>query len=275
MVFHWTALFFFALALGLHAWFIRKNRHLSRLVSVPVILLGFASLTWYLLVQGQNVGACPIGNPFEIISFIVWSSVFFYLIVSTTSAVNYLGFFTMGLATGLMALLQLVPSWNYAYDPATNNPSHVVGFHAALAIFSYGIFALLCLYGVMYLVQFHGIVNRRTSGFLSILPPLLRLERLQLWTLVAGVFVFSVSLFVGSFVWFHDLGTIPVFKLVFTLAVWVMYLGVLLGRITHRLLSSRFAWSVVLCFVLAMLALIPIDHARRDWVQGNSHTTEP
>lgn len=264
MIYHWIALLCFALAFILHWIFVRKNRHLSRFYSYPIMLLGFASLTSFLMQRGAIIGACPIGNPFEIITLIIWSSVFFYLIVSLAFSLNYLGFFTGGLATLILLILHTFPSLNYAYDVSDIHSSHIIGFHASLAVFSYGIFALLSLLALMYLIQFYGLTKRRAGSFFSLLPPLVKLESLQTWILASGVFVLSVALFVGSFSFLREIGEVPIYKLTATVFVWLVYSAVLFFKLLNRLVSARFAWMLMFGFVIALIALIPVDRARHE-----------
>lgn len=264
MVFHWIALLCFVAAFVLHWIFVKKKTYLSRRKSYPIICVGFASLTVFLLQRGMSIHACPIGNPFEIVTFIVWSSVFFYLTISLLFSVNYLGFFTAGLASIILLSVLLFPGLNYAYSPEDLHTSYIVGVHASLAVFSYGIFALLSLLGVMYLVQFYGLARHRVGSFFSILPPLVKLERLETWILSIGVFVLSVSLFIGSFSFFREIGDIPTYKLTATMFVWAFYTSVLFLKLIHRLVASRFAWMVLLGFVVALVALVPVDRARQE-----------
>ena len=267
MTYHWVALLGFATALLLHCLFIYRRRYLSRKYSLPPMLIGFASLTTFLVSKGLAIQACPIGNPFEIVTLIVWYSVFFYLILSLLYSINYLGFFTSVLSTVTLIVLHLLPSLNYSYNASDIHTSHIVGTHVALAVFSYGVFALLSLLALMYLVQFYGLASRKSGSFFSLLPPLVKLEKLEIWILAIGVFVLSCSLFIGSFSFFYDLGDVPIYKVTATVLLWLIYLVVLILRLLNRLVASRFAWLLVIGFVAALLALIPVDRARHERMQ--------
>jgi ABC-type uncharacterized transport system permease subunit len=264
MLSHWIAFVCFALTLLFHGAAIRRNRYLSRWFSMPLMLAGFVSLTAFLGERGRDMGACPIGNPFEILTLIVWTSVFFHLLVSAFRSLNYLGFFVSGFACLLLLPGYLFPFLDYAYDPAVHNHHHVVAMHASLAVFSYGLFLVLTLFSVMYLVQFYGLLRRRAAGFFSLLPSLMRLDRWMFYTLLASVFIFSVALFIGSFSWFSELGEVPKGKLVVTLLVWAFYALILFLRMRHRLVGARLSQALILAFLFALVALAPIDHARRD-----------
>ncbi len=261
---YWLAFSCFAAAFVLHLYFLKNKNYLSRRFSLPIMGTGFALLTIFMYSRGSAVGACPIGNPFEIIVFIFWTSLLIYLLVALFFSVNYLGFFSAGMIAVAMVLVRLFPALDYAYGEGHINSSAIVGMHASLAVFSYGVFALLSVLGIMYLVQFYGLSKRRTGSFFTFLPSLTQLEHLQTWVLSIGLFLLTLSLFVGSFIYLYDLGEVPHYKLSFTVLVWLMYFVFLVLRLLKRLFSSKYAWSVIIGFLVALLALIPVDRARHD-----------
>lgn len=264
MGYHLIALLCFAATFVMHWVFIRRKQYLSRRISLPLLGLGFLSITLFLVMRGRSIHACPIGNPYEIVTMMVWSSLFFFILISLFFRVNYFGFFTAGMATVTLAAIQLFPELNYAYQVNPADQSHVVGFHASLAVFSYGIFAVQALFALMYLLQFQGLARRRMGLFFSVLPPLLKLEKLQVGTLATGVFVLSVSLFMGSFSIFHGYGAIPVYKLGATVMVWIVYAVILGLYLCKRLVSANFSRASIIAFAVALLALVPVDRARHD-----------
>ncbi len=264
MLYHLIALVCFAATFTLHWIYIRRKQYLSRKISLPLLTVGFLAISSFLVLRGKSIHACPIGNPYEIVSLIVWSSLFFFILISLLFKVNYFGFFTAGLAAATLVVINLFPGLNYEYDVDSLHTSHIVGFHASLAVFSYGIFAIQALFAIMYLVQFHGLSKRRMGSFFSILPPLMKLETLQVGTLATGVFVLSVSLFIGSFSIVNGVGEIPVYKLSATGLVWVFYSVILTLHFFKRLVSASFSWASLLAFGIALLALVPVDRARHE-----------
>ena len=275
MTFQLIAMVCFAATFVLHWVYIQRKQYLTRKISLPLLSAGFLSLTAFLVLKGKSMHACPIGNPYEIISLSVWSSLFLFILISLLFKVNYFGFFTAGLAAVTLLVINLIPGLNYAYDVGSMHTSHIIGIHASLAVFSYGIFAIQALFAMMYLVQFHGLTQRKVGNFFSILPPLMKLEKLQIGTLAVGVFVLSVSLFIGSFSIFHGLGEVPVYKLSATVLVWFIYLFLLAMHIFKRLVSSLFSWASILAFVVALFALVPVDRARHEPENPAAQQSQP
>jgi len=273
MIFQLIALVCFIATFALHWVFIRQKRYLSRKISLPLVATGFLSITVFLIRRGMQMHACPIGNPYEIVTLIVWSSLFLYILTSLLFKVNYMGFFAAGLSAITLITINLFPGLNYGYEVGANHSHDIIAFHASLAVFSYGIFAIQALCALMYLIQFYGLSKRRTGNFFSILPPLVMMEKLQVAMLALGVFVLSVSLFIGSFGIVHGIGEIPVYKLSATVIVWFVYIGILLLHIVKRLVSASFSWASIFAIVIAMMALVPVDRARHEIRENSNKTT--
>jgi ABC-type uncharacterized transport system permease subunit len=155
-----------------------------------------------------------------------------------------------------------IPSW----DPALR--THIFGdnpwieLHAALAVFSYGVFALLALTSLMFLLRHHSLKTKHLGGWFSFLPSILDLDHISVRLLGAGAGLLAASLAVGSVYWLRDLSSVNVAKLLVTAAVWAAYAVALVLRLRGRLLAGRFAWACLVLFAAAMLSLGPVDASR-------------
>jgi len=263
----------FAALFVLHLTWAAKRRRLTRMVSYPVMALGMLLLSFGLHGRGASVQACPIGNAFEILGFVTWSLVLLYLVIGPVFRVSLLGLFTSGLAVLLGAVALLVPGLDSAYDVSAAVRSRWVELHASMAVFSYGAFALLGVLSAMHLIQHYALHSKRTSAFYQLLSSLLHTERVAVGVLIVGVFFLSSALFVGSFDWMYLEGDIPASKWVWACGVWAGYVFLLAMRLMHRIKGVRFAWAGLVMWVLALLALIPVDHARRDHPPVDSEQT--
>ena len=59
-----------------------------------VMLLGFAFQLGFLRLRSGAVGRCPLTNLFEVLVFLSWSMVLFYLLIGPAYRLSLLGFFT-------------------------------------------------------------------------------------------------------------------------------------------------------------------------------------
>lgn len=238
-----------------------RDRRQPRLTIYALIAAGFLLQTLGLYLRGLAVKGCPIGNLFEIFQFTAWSAISLYLVVGPTFRLSLLGYFTSCLSTVLTLVSLAVPAWDATRQVAAFGGHAWVEFHAALALFSYGVFALLALTSGMYLLQTYSLKNKHLHGLFSFLPSILELDLISVRLLVVGVVLMTWSLGIGSFHWLQDLASVDTPKLV-TAGVWLAYLAALILRLRGKLVSQRLAWACVALFALALLSLGPVNASR-------------
>lgn len=239
-----------------------RNGRPAGAATYVLIALGYALQLVGLGIRGRMVGGCPLGNTFEIFQFTAWSAITLYLVIGVTFRNSLLGYFTACLAAALTLVSLAIPTWD-----ATKR-SHIFGgnawieLHAALALFSYGVFALLSLTSIMFLLRNYSLKAKNLRGWFSFLPSILDLDHIGVRLLWAGVVILATSLAVGSVYWLRDLSTVNLTKLVATVLVWAAYAAALGLRLRGWLLAKRFAWSCLVLFAAALLSLWPVDASR-------------
>ncbi len=238
-----------------------ERRH-SRPLMYIMTATGFAVQTVGLYIRGLAVHGCPIGNIFEIFQFTAWSATALYLVIGATFRLSLQGYFTSSLSAILTIVSLSVPAWDAirAINVFKGNPW--IEFHAALALFSYGVFALLSLTSTMYLLQLYSLQHRNLRGFFSFLPSILDLDQINLRLLAAGVVLMSASLLVGSVYWVEDTSTVHATKLISTVGIWVAYGLVLTLRWWSVLIAKRLAWVCISLFAAALLSLGAVNSSR-------------
>ena len=147
-----------------------------------VIAGGFVLQTAFLYLRGHVVGRCPITNTFEILVFLSWSVAMAYLVVGTTYRISLLGVFTAPLVFGLQLAALLLPSAPAAVRRGP--PDGWLELHASTSLVAYGVLALACVAGVMFLVQEKQLKMRVPGSIFHLLPPITTLAvamRRLLW----------------------------------------------------------------------------------------------
>ena len=117
----------------------------SGVLIYALILAGYALQLLGLGARGRLVGGCPLGNTFEIFQFTAWSAITLYLVVGVTFRSSLLGYFTACLGAALTLVSLAIPAWDAARRTKIFGGNPWIELHAALALFSYGVFALLAL----------------------------------------------------------------------------------------------------------------------------------
>ena len=255
----WAATLVYAFGFCVGGYFARKGKMIPGMGFLGFVLLGFVLQTRGLYFRGMDTHACPLGNGMEQIQFIAWSFVVTYLLIRFVFQLHLLGLFTTGMATALSILSLACPAldkqyWlSPGYERLFSNPW--IELHAAVAVFSYGVFGLLAMVAVMYLVQHAALRRKKTSAFLRILPSIQQLEQSAEKLLLIGVVFLTVSVGVGAKHWLQDLANVAAAKLGVTLFVWLLYLVMLVLHRTSRLYAKRFAQVAVAAFALALVSM--------------------
>ena len=193
--------------------YLLRDRRQSPVASYAVIAAGFLLQTLGLYLRGRAVQGCPIGNMFEIFQFTAWSAISLYLLIGAAFRLSLLGYFTSCLSAVLTLVSLAVPAWDATKPINAFGNVAWVEFHAALALFSYGVFALLALTSAMYLLQTYSLKYKHLHGLFSFLPSILELDLISVRLLVAGVILMTWSLGIGSYYWLQDLSSVDTAKL--------------------------------------------------------------
>jgi HemX protein len=239
-----------------------RNRRHNRPLLMTGLGIGLALQTWGLYERGLEAGGCPLGNPFELIQFVCWSAVVLYFVVGPAFRMSLLGFFSSGLAAVACALAMLSPGLDTPYDSGYFGGNPWIETHAALAVFSYGVFGVLALTSLMHLIQNYGLKEKRGKGLFIFLPSILDLNQMGFRLVVAGLVVLTLSLLPGVVYWVDSPDRVTTVKLVSTILIWGAYWVLLLARRFFSLPSVRFSICAILLFLFALLSLMPVDASR-------------
>ncbi len=239
-----------------------RGRPHSSVFTYLLMVVGYFCQLMGLYLRGRLVGGCPLGNYFEILQFTTWSATTLYLVIGVTFRSSMLGYFTACLTAVLSLVSLAVPSWDAARRTDIFGANPWIEFHAALALFSYGVFALLALTSLMFLLRNYSLKSKHVGGWFSFLPSILDLDHIGVRLLGAGLALLTVSLGVGAAWWLRNTGSVDWPKILCTVAVWAAYAVVFGLRSGRKLLAGRFAWTCVALFAAALLSLGAVNASR-------------
>lgn len=257
----WIAAAFYLTGFVLGTVALLRNRQ-SQTGLYMIVAIGFVFQTLGLYIRGLEVKGCPLGNTFEIFQFTAWSATVLYLVIGVTFRLSLLGYFTSMLSAVLTAGSLAIPAWDATRRVGVFGGNAWIEFHAAIALFSYGVFALLALTSIMYLLRNHSLKHKHLSGSFAFLPSIRDLDHIGLRLLTTGVILMSASLAVGAVWWLQHPNTVNPSKLLVTVAVWAAYGVALALRLSGRLIAQRLAWTCVILFGVALLSLGPVNSSR-------------
>lgn len=268
-----AACYFVGAILGI-ASLLRERRH-SRAAMYIILVAGYTFQTFGLYVRGMAVGGCPLGNPFELVQFTAWSAATLYLVIGPAFRLSLLGFGTALLAATLSLVALLTPAWDAAQRTRIFGGNAWIEFHAALALFSYGVFGLLALVAIMYWLRDYGLKHKRVGGSFALLPSIRDLDHMSLRLLATGVVLLGASLGVGSVWWLREPDSVNLPKLFATVAVFAAYALALGLRLRGALVGRRLALACVALFAAALLSIAPVDASRNSPPPPGSAILQP
>ena len=222
--------------------------HPSRLNLIS-ILVGFGLQTAFLTLRGQAIQRCPLTNLFEVLVFLCWSMVIFYLLIGSAYRLSLLGAFTSPLVFVIQVVALLLPEAAPAKDHAA--ASAWLELHAALSVVSYGAFALACVAGVMYLAQERQLKTHHIHSVFYRLPPIRDLAVANRRLIFFGFGLFTIGLAAG---WMHGPAHVPLLRIV-SVGNWLLYGFILTATLWHRISPRRVALLSVGAFSVMLLTL--------------------
>ncbi len=151
----------------------------------------FVLLAIGLLVRAYLVGRGPWGNLYEFSIAFAFGITGAYLYLSRRYPIRTLAFLPIGVAFFLAAYAFTLPQEISPLVPALDNPP-LLTIHVAMAMISYGIFAVSFGAAVGYLIQ--GRENR-----VSWLPPAKVLDEVAYRAVIIGFPIFATLIILGSF----------------------------------------------------------------------------
>lgn len=233
---------------ALNAWRSLRHGHRSRW-TMPMLSATFIIQLMALGLRGEMRGACPLADPGEILAFLAWSLVLFYLIVGPSYRVSLLGLFTAPLVV-VLQLVALIPgmmSWDPAHVVSTDAWKET---HGALSVLSFGALALAAVSGSMYLHLDYLLRKKKfTSGLFDNLPSIHDLRDCTRRLLLVGLIILTIGIGAGFFTPNLDFNR----HLVIAVVVWLAYAVTVGLAYTRGLPPHRLSVIAVVLFLISLI----------------------
>lgn len=180
--------------------------------------------------RGFSLSRCPVNNLYEATLFVMWTIVAVVLALGLVRRFRFLGAFASPVLL-MMGVFALMPQ----LDVKGPNPDFSGGLsslHAASILLAYGAFGLSAIAGLMFLFQEHDLKFDKLRAVFSLLPPIERLEKVAAASLWVGFWLLTAGLAMAPPLLHQRFGVYfkadP--KILWSIVVWLLYLGLLLRR---------------------------------------------
>lgn len=221
---------------------------------------GFAAHTLSIMHRAIFLGLFPFATPFDVLSFFAWLVVGAFLMVQYRVASPIFG----SIATPMAAVLMLYGStlsYRITEPLVPILQSWWFPIHVTLALAGNGIFALMAIGGLMYILQERLIKTKRIGRFHKLLPSLETLDTINRHGLPLGFFLLTLGIISGAlwagsvwgFYWSWD----P--KEVWSLITWFAYAAMIHQRVALGWRGKRAAVLAILGFALVMFTFIGVS----------------
>jgi ABC-type uncharacterized transport system permease subunit len=206
----------------------------------------------FLSVRGELRGACPLGDPGEVLAFLAWSLVLFYLMIGSAYRWSPMGIFTAPLVVVIQGVA-LLPGMLEAEPARLEGGSAWSEAHAAISVLSYGALALAAVIGVMFLVLDRQLKEHHLqSGWFRVLPPVRTLLVAMVRLLRVGVLLLTVGIGCGVMAALSGIEGPKGAPDRWRWCAWAAYLAILLVQHFRGIGGRRLAILAVLMFVLSL-----------------------
>jgi ABC-type uncharacterized transport system permease subunit len=242
----WLALYGFSLASAYSAYSLATGRFMAPRLTFALISGGFLAQTLFLVDRGHHIGRCPITNFFELLIFLGWSMILIYLLIGSSYRLSLLGVITAPFVSILNIWALLAPDRALPAGHPSVNPW--LEAHTSFSIVACGAFALAGVAGLMYLFQERQLKTRKPGSIFFRLPPISTLTIANSRLLWLGFILFTVGLGSGFFIGQE----VDWRKVAWSVLVWALYGGILLGRLLHTMGAKWIATLSIIAFSLLL-----------------------
>jgi ABC-type uncharacterized transport system permease subunit len=245
--------------------FASRTLNTSRAASTWLIMAAF-SHTFVIGMETMRVGHVPFAGATSAISTFVWLLALSYLYVEFTTGERSMGVFILP----LLALLQVIPVVRpMAEEPSALLSGALFGVHVSSLLFAYASFALACVLGITYVLQFKEIKAKDLGFFYDRLPPLQVLDEMNLRAVTIGWVFLTIGLVAGA-IWASQIRasgdirahsmTLADPKIFIAVLSWAVYSFELYAQRAIGWRGRRAAWLSAVGFGIVMLNFVPVSY---------------
>jgi ABC-type uncharacterized transport system permease subunit len=237
-------------------YFVREDPFAGRTVT-PFLAMTASVHLLYVVLLAVRYQHHPMASIFEVLTVIALAITLVYLAVETQQKNKFTGIFILP----VIFVFQLISSIGIAPTEEIHPilRDYWFGLHTGTVALAYAAFLLSAVYGVMYLLLYQALRNKRFGLIFERLPSLDVLVRMTMGATLVGFIFLTLALAFGT-AWAAD--RIPSFwrdfKFLFNLLAWAVYGVSVVSHYVHRWTGHRVVSVALLGFTLMVVALVSV-----------------
>lgn len=220
-------------------------------LNIPLAVAGLVFQTLFLRERGELHGRCPITNGAEVLVFVSWSIVIFYLVLGRAFRLSLIGAFAMPMVFlfQVIALVYLALADPGPRPPATLDPW--LELHAAMSLLAYGALGLAGIAGIMYLLQDRQLKSHRPGRLFYSMPSIRNLAIALVRLIIIGTAMLSIGILAAFLMKNRPAPA----HLLASGSVWAVYVILLGIHLLRGLPPKRLSLLTIGAFVFALASL--------------------
>ena len=245
--------------------FTRRTLGDSRTATTLLILAAFAH-TFVIGMETMRAGHVPFASATTAISTFVWLLALSYLYVELTTGERAMGVFILPI---LIALQSIPAARPMLEERSALLESPWFGVHVSSLLFAYASFALACVLGITYVLQFKEIKAKDLGFFYDRLPSLNVLDEMNLRAVKIGWMFLTFGLVAGA-IWASQLQpsgdprmqsmSFGDPKIIFAFLCWALYSFEIYAQRVIGWGGRRAAWLSAVGFVIVLLNFVTVSY---------------
>ena len=250
------ALFLILFAAGGFIVYLVKQNKAVYTWSYRILLAGFICHSLYLASRYHALGAAPVLTFKAALSFFAWTIIGAYVVFHLKFRLMVLGSFIAPLAAFLMIVSASMPGMEITVRPIFR--SLWLPVHVLTTFLGNGIFAVMFMTAIMYLIQENQIKRKHLGSLYSRLPSLETLDSMNHYSLIWGFSFLTVGMLSGSVYAQYALGRYWQWdpKEVWTLITWLFYAVLLHERLAAGWRGRRAAILSIIAFAILIFTFV-------------------
>jgi len=229
--------------------------------AVAILGAGVVCHACDLAARGLQAGNIPVANFAQALSFLAWLTALAGLVMIVRMRLAVIGAFVAPAVTLALGAASLAMSSGHVVLPATLR-SVWLPIHVTLAILGYAMFVLAASVSIAYLAYESRLKSKRAIGPANEgAPSLEKLDRINYRLLGWGFVMLSLAIVSGAIWadarWGHFWSWEPIES--WSLAIWVLYAGLLESRLTIGWRGRRAAALTLVVFSLLVGSFVGVN----------------
>lgn len=239
---------------------LRKDR-IGGLLTPALASAGLVAHMAAILVQGVAEERCPVTNRYDILSLLSWLIVLIYVVAYLRSGMQILSVILTPLALVILVTSNVLE----VFFPGAGPPgveAEVKGplffLHVTIAILGVAALFLTFAFSLTYLLQIWILKRKQYGGWLRVLPPLDRCDRLVYRSLSWGFPLLTLGIVSGSLLESRHSGHFWSWRVdeAFSVIAWTIFAVLITARVARGWRGRKFAYLTIVGFVAGFLAMM-------------------